>query len=346
MANTKWSKASDAGNALPKEQQALLREIKKVVQAMARRSTSEAFDVGYYLASGKASVPEKFFAKWLKAECGMTIRSAWNYVGIHERLLAYRERLEASSVTPTAMFMLASAEPAQIEEVLALFEKGERLTTSQVRKQLKGNSAPKAKLDLGGAAGLRRAAEAKLKAELDCFFKLARVVLKAVEQVAADIRNGKHVAKTKLADKVEANCREASALLSSAISPVQATSSVAVEWESARRIIATLSDPPRWPGRTDYPVWIVDQVLPALEFVVKGTPMTSERANDASLAMIGLDVDEMGEVGDEDITHETVSSLAVMVNEMLPQPRTHVEAPALVPDSAAQQNAVQEDVVH
>jgi hypothetical protein len=47
------------------------------------------------LAEAKSVQPEKRFGRWLKEHCGYTVRSAWNFISVHERLADHRERLKA-----------------------------------------------------------------------------------------------------------------------------------------------------------------------------------------------------------------------------------------------------------
>lgn len=326
----------------PEEHQALLSEVSGFVAAVGRRGTAEALELGRQLARAKVVLPEKSFGKWVKQECGLTTRHAWNCIAPVERFSAsQQDQLVAAAVKPTVMVMLATAEEAKIVEVLGRIVAGEQFTVGQVKQLIKGDARERAPAAMGGAAGLRRAAEAKLKAELERFFKLGKAALKVVEQAAEDIRKGKHVAKTKLADKVEANCQEARALLSSAISPVMAASTTPIEWEKARQIIARLGDSPRWPGKTEFAPWITDEVLPALRFVVHGTPAPGKDI-EAESDLSGMGASELAEDGEGEektIDDAFFASRAAVVNAP-PQgsPRLRIVAPpALVPRDLAEE---------
>lgn len=123
------------------------------------------------------------------------------------------------------------------------------------------------------------------------------------------------MAKTKLAEKVEANCQKASDLLRSAISPVQSASAETVEWEKARRVIARLGDSPRWPGKSEFPDWVVEQALPALRFAVLGTPLSGEGtgADISPVAVKAIGLSEDGE-GEGSLSDEaTLEALAEVV---------------------------------
>jgi hypothetical protein len=98
--------------------QARLAEIVERVVSLHRKSTGQVFELGECLAEAKSVQPEKRFGRWLKEHCGYTVRSAWNFISVHERLADHRERLEKHAVATTiALFELAKAEPDQIEDV-------------------------------------------------------------------------------------------------------------------------------------------------------------------------------------------------------------------------------------
>ena len=268
------------------EHQPLLDEVCDAVQSVRRRTAAEAFEVGYQFSRAKGVLPEKMLGRWISATCGYTPRQGRNYIAIHEHLADYRERLEAAVVMPTVMFVLASAEPEKIEEVICMIEGGERLTVAQVTQRVKGDTVPtqEKQADVGGMAGLRRAAEAKLKADIALFGTLTKQVLKEVEMAAEKISKGKNVAKNGLAAKIEVDCRQAHDLLSSAIAPMHSGFNErgnlrpgevegSAAWKKVQRLLYRLGDSPRWPGRTEFPAWLVNHVLPTLRFVVHGEPM-------------------------------------------------------------------------
>ena len=271
---------------VPPEHQPLLNEVREAVTSVSRRTAAQAFEVGYQFSRAKSALPEKMLGRWISSTCGYTPRQGRNYIAIHEHLAEYRERLEAAAVVPTVMFVLASAEPNKIEEVLLVIERGERLTVGQVKHLVKGDKTPaqEKQADIGGMAGLRRAAEAKLKADITLFSTLTKQVLKEVERAAEQISKGKNVAKNGLAAKIEVDCRQAHDLLNSTIAPMHSgfnergnLRSGDVEgstaWRTAQRLLYRLGDSPRWPGRTEFPAWLVNDVLPMLRFVVHGEPM-------------------------------------------------------------------------
>jgi hypothetical protein len=254
------------------EHQPLVAEVEANLASIVRKDTDKVYLTGYQLSRVKAVLPDGTYEKWIKARCGYTSRQARYYVAVHENLQGFRERLVAAGVAPTVLYVLSSAEPEKIEEVLAVVEQGERVTVGQIKRMIKPETevSKKPAVALGGAAGLRRAGEARMKADLDVCSKLTKRSLKAVDALVADLLKGKHVAKTKLASAVEADCQKAGILLQAVISPYGSNFPLPVEWEKARRIVSRLGDAPRYPNREEFPDWLVNEALPALRFVVLG----------------------------------------------------------------------------
>jgi len=329
------------------EHQPLLDEVCEAVQSVRRRTAAEAFLLGYQFSRAKDVLPEKMLGRWISATCGYTPRQGRNYIAIHEHLAEYRERLEAAVVMPTVMFVLASAEPEKIEEVLRVIEGGERLTVTQVKQRVKGDKVPtqEKQPDVGGMAGLRRAAEAKLKADIALFGHLTKQALKEVEAAAEKISKGKNVAKNGLAAKIEIECRQAHDLLASAVAPMHSSFNErgnlssgegegSATWRKAQRLLYRLGDSPRWPGRTEFPAWLVNDVLPMLRFVVHGEPMRAgtelpAREDDAPLDETASEDAEAATDGEgaagqvpEMTTIDTLSEEATA-----PRPQSKPEAP-------------------
>lgn len=270
---------------IPAEHEPLLKEVHEAVKSMGRATTSQAFERGFQFARAKAVLPEKMLGRWMSSVCGYTPRQGRNYIAIHDNLQDHRARLEEAGVAPTVMFVLASATPEKVQDVLTIIESGERLTVGQVKALTKAVNGEQAQMNtaIGGATGLRRVAEAKMKDEVAFFTQLAKRVLKSVEAAAEVIASGKNLSKKALADKVEVDAYKASALLRSVIFPKQvdpeqggtrmAEENLPAGWGSVPNLFNRLGDPPRWPGKEEFPIWVTGTVLPTLRFVVHGDPL-------------------------------------------------------------------------
>ena len=304
-----------------------------------RRDSATALEAGRQLASAQDVLPGKSFGKWVKQECGLTVRQAWNYtVCVRVFTTEQQERLIELAVKPTVMATLATAEADKIAVLLDRMEAGERFTVCKLKHEIRGEAPVRVPANPGGAAGLLRAAQAKFRAETEMFNKIGRIVLKAVETIAADIDKGKFVPKTRLADAVERHCQKAGALLSSVVEPVQAVATTPAEWEQVRRIISRLGDSPRWPTKGEFPAWVTEQVLPALRFVVHGTP-TAAADGEPGLDTAETDGDVAGSDGEgkgKTLGDDMLDALSTVV-EAAPSRRLHLIAPpSLVPGDAVE----------
>lgn len=284
------AKASNTAETFiaPEEHRPLLSEVSGFIASLGRRDTAEALELGRQLIRVKSVLPAKSFGKWLKLECGMTVRNAWNHTTPVEVLtVEQQELLIAAAVKPTVMTIIATSDAPVITELLGRILSGEQFTVSKVKQRIKGDTPAKAAAESGGANGLRRAVDARVKADLEVINKLVKRSLKAVELIVADIRKGKHVPKTRLATEVEADCQKAGILLSAVISPRGSDAPPPIEWEKARQIISRLGDSPRYPGREEFHDWVVDAALPALRFVVLGEafPGTAGAIGQAAVAI-------------------------------------------------------------
>lgn len=152
--------------------------------SIGRRSSAQKFQIGRLIGRAKDILPEKAFGAWVKSTCGFTLRSARNYVAVFQQLDFYHDRIEAAAVPQTVLFAIAGAKEKDIENVLAAFENGEKPTVAKVRQMI-GSVPPKkaeAGLTVGGLAGLRQAADLKLKTDIARFNELTTEVLARVEK--------------------------------------------------------------------------------------------------------------------------------------------------------------------
>lgn len=307
--------------ALTPEMAKALEATKSTIVALNRGSTAQAHELGRCFSKAKAIVPEKRFGKWLKGFSDYTVRSAWNYASIYERLQDYRERLEAAAVSPTVMFELAKGEPHLIGAVIDRIEAGERLTAKAVKVALGIAPKPKAKsvefLDLGGLAGLRKASDVKMATDTAEFQRLTKSVLAEVEDAVKPLAEGKRVAKNSLAAMIELDCRHACELLNAIIAPLTPYAfderrtwrpvelDKSTGWGQAQKLLHRLGMEPDWPGSTEFGPWVRDEVLPMLRFVVHGEPLTSPGASKEEVRPL-LDNSE-----DMDIAEENVFPLPI-----------------------------------
>ena len=287
----------------PEAKSALQSAVDKIV-ALNKTSGAHAFAIGSAFAEAKPLVPEKGFGKWLATFSDYTVRSAWNYISIHERLQEYREQLLSHAVMPTVMFELAKGEPAQIEMVIGKMADGERIRVKDVREML--GRKPKSKSDVAtfdtaGVAGLRRAAAAKTDEDIARFQELMAITLKEVEEAMEPLALNKAVKKGVLSKNVHLHCRHAHDLLNSIAAPLVPDATSYMNWHSAKLpdgsvwrkvqdLLLRMGGEEQWAKGPAFVPWLQDEVVPLFRFVVHGEAVAKTNAD----ILVASDVDETG----------------------------------------------------
>ncbi|MCR6499097.1 hypothetical protein MUO32_08645 [Shinella sp. CPCC 101442] len=279
------------GPTITPAQEDELKWLRDAFQSLGRRTTAQAFEIGGYLVRAKSILPDKALGAWIKAVCKFTPKTGRNYMAVQANLADYKERLEAAAVAPTVLFVLAYAEQPEVERVISAIEAGEQLTVAQVkatvgveakRKVATTNDA----LNVGGLAGLRKAAELKITQDVTEFHGLMSAVLKRVEKAMEPIARGRAVKKGLLQDAIVYDCRHAHDLLNSIAAPMKVEMVSHVNWRPARlpegsawrtvqALLHRMGGADDWPDRTEFVSWLQDEVIPALRFVVHGEALTS-----------------------------------------------------------------------
>lgn len=298
---------------------ALQRAVARITE-LDRDSTDHAFKLGETFAEVKSILPEKSFGKWLNGFSRYSVRSAWNFTSVHERLQDHREQLVDSAVMPSVMFELAKCDPPLMEILIARIATGERLKVRDVKLALGG--APKQKsnispLDVGGIAGLRKASDVKMATDTAEFQRLTKSILAEVEDAVKPLAEGKRVVKNGLAAMIELDCRHACELLNAIIAPltpyafderrtwrpVELDNSTG--WGQAQRLLHRLGMEPDWPSSADFGPWVRDEVLPMLRFVVHGEPLTAPGSSKEEVPPL------MDSAEDMDIAEENLIRLPI-----------------------------------
>jgi hypothetical protein len=278
--------------------EARLTEIVARVVSLHRKSTAQVFELGECLAEAKSVQPEKRFGRWLKENCGYSVRSAWNFISVHERLADHRERLEKHAITSTALIELAKAEPDQIESVLDLYDDGKSLKPSEIKALVGGKKEePGEDADLrqlGGKAGLQKMAAAKLKSDMEEFYRLAALVLEELEEAVSRVTAGKRIIIRALAFGVELRARHASDLFKDIAAPLlpvehlprgnlsHAKIGDQTGWGAVQDSLYRLGGVGSWPAKDEMEKWVIEVAHPALRFAVHGEPYVANTPSAAA----------------------------------------------------------------
>lgn len=275
---------------LNEDQGGLLADVTGKLQALNKRSTAHAFDIGHEFHRAKSILPPKSFGRWLKPAAGYTVKAANLYISIHEQLGHYKERLISATVAPTTMFVLARGNRTSIETALKAFESGEKLTGRQVQAIIDAENGLTKKdlkpilLNAPGLAGLRKAAAAKELKEISLFHAMIASIRDEVEAALKPLEVGRAVIKKHLSDKVAMDCRHAHDLLCSIAVPVvpgfqsfdrwrHGEFEKGSAWHKVQVLLYKAGAPDAWPDRAELVGWLQNEMLPVLRFILDGEPL-------------------------------------------------------------------------
>ena len=89
---------SAEGLGLSDHQKEELRAVRGELRKLNCSSTDHAFEYGRWLAEAKALLPNKRFSGWVKDAIGINVKTARNYISVHENLSPHRQRLVDAGV--------------------------------------------------------------------------------------------------------------------------------------------------------------------------------------------------------------------------------------------------------
>ncbi|TZG34010.1 hypothetical protein [Agrobacterium sp. B1(2019)] len=110
------------------------------IQALGRRSTQQAYDLGVLLEKTSELVEPGTFEKWVAQRCDISSKTARNYRAVARNLEAYREQAIELAISPTVLFHLAYAPEENVEAALAHAEEHGGIRVSEVRALLSAAS--------------------------------------------------------------------------------------------------------------------------------------------------------------------------------------------------------------
>lgn len=272
--------------AVNQEQQRRLEEIAGMIISANISSTECAFIYGKCFAEAKAILPKKEFGKWLKGVSSYTVRSAWNFILVHERLSEHRDVLVSAGCATTELFELARGEPQAVSELVERIRNGERFNRTQIRSllgiQKKAEKKSRSAVLIGGEVGLQAVVQKKIAHDMAKFRKLMASILREVALALQPLELGKPVIKSHLRISILQDCRDASTLIDVIASPMTLQIETRLypgklpedtPWGRVQRMLHLMAFEDKWPVRTDFVPWLQDEVLPLLKFTVHGDPL-------------------------------------------------------------------------
>ncbi|MGB3390257.1 MAG: hypothetical protein WBA88_19990, partial [Pseudaminobacter sp.] len=245
-----------------------------------RRSTAQVFECGEVVAELQELTPDQeTFAKRAKGVLNLSRRGAENYANVYRHLQPYRDRLVRVAMIASALYDLATAEPEQIEEVLAAREAGQALTGAQIKEMLGKASGPSVSPDDGGPEGLRAATAQKTAFATKLLADTLHQMLRDAHVALEPHHQGKDVVKGKAETALVHPARLADGLVQSLVFSAQIHSEkfpgmiqvrpvVESRWWQLHLALVTMGDKDRWPGKERVGAWLAETVVPELEWAV------------------------------------------------------------------------------
>jgi hypothetical protein len=266
-----------------------LEEAANNIQALGRRSTEQAYQLGGVLEEASALVEPGTYEKWVTRRCDISPKSARNYRAVARNLAPYRERAVKLGVSPTVLFHLASAPAEKIEAALVFAVENDGLRVKEVKSILEDGVAPAQSkrtsdelADVGGLAGLRAMIELKTKAGLAAFLENTSALQAALVDVLKSKPAGKRLQKTALIPVFEPLARAAKRSLGNVLL-LDAPGDVDVRkidehdlpagsrWFTVLETLDHLGNRERWPGTKEFETWLIQKVMPLLEWAATRT---------------------------------------------------------------------------
>jgi hypothetical protein len=254
------------------------------IQALGRRSTDQAFQLGKLLERTSALAEAGTYEKWVTQRCDISPKTARNYRSVARHLEPYRERVVDLAISPTVLFHLASAPAEKIEEALVFAKENNGLRVKEV-KAIVGEVAVPATPEttseelssVGGLGGLRALIELKTKAGIIAFLENASALQSTLVDVLQTKPEGKRLQKNVLIPVLEPLARAAKRSLGNVVL-LEATGDVDVRkidsrdllsgsgWFTVFEALDHLGNRERWPGSSKLEMWLAAKVMPLLEW--------------------------------------------------------------------------------
>ena len=265
--------------------------------ALARRSTAETFEAADIVfetcdilvarvEDKTAETRKKICEQFVKARLGITWRHATTFLGVHEKLGPLRERIVAAGVTPTIVYLMASASAEGIETVIARFEAGERPKVAEAKAMLglgkvQTETVPLA--DRGGVKALRGHAQDRARRGAANLEGRLLGVLGDLTTGLEPATLGKRVEKGTLGEAIVKPARFARRELTElGLCPVMpdgwdgSAGWIGREsfpeggWRQLDEVLNTLGGIDDWPKATELVPWLTGTVIPRLLWALDG----------------------------------------------------------------------------
>lgn len=264
-------------------------------QSSQRMDAEVVFIRGAVVAEGRTACDsQETLDKWCRGRLKVTRRGAENYERVHLTFGDRSDRFIAARVSPTVMYKLLAAAPDKVEAVLRHYEAGRVMTVQEVATFIGQVNDDVASEDdaaeLAGVDGIRLLVREKLKSTIPDISQGLEVILSACLEALDDHHRGVRVKKGELADKIEHEARIVRSKLEN-LAFVMGPNTLGDPW---RLFIKRPPHESRWGklvrllealgGRSEWSdplgAWLIDDVIPALEWGLGNKLAEAVRAQD------------------------------------------------------------------
>ncbi|MGO7078408.1 hypothetical protein ACCT03_32045 [Rhizobium johnstonii] len=289
------------------------------IQALGRRSTDQAFELGLLLEQASQLVEPGTFERWVSQRCDISSKTARNYRAVARNLSNHRDRAVGLAISPTVLFHLASAPEEKVEAALAFAEEHEGIRVSEVKTLLADGSETASEeaaddelADIGGLSGLRAMIDLKTKIGIAAFVESAAALAAAVVKILESKPKGKRLQKTTLIPVLEPLARSAkrslgNVLLLDAPGDVdvrklsESELPAASHWYKVFATLDHLGKREEWPEAKDLEDWLSHGVLPLLDWATSRTkqpewPLATADARPVADAVMRSGLEALGGV--------------------------------------------------
>lgn len=289
------------------------------IQALGRRSTDQAFELGVLLEQASEHVEPGSFEKWVSQRCDISSKTARNYRAVARNLEAYRGRAVELAISPTVLFHLASAPEEKVQAALAFAEEHDGIRVSEVKTLLADGSetasddeAGDELADIGGLSGLRAMIDLKTKTGIAAVIESVAALAAAVVDTLESKPKGKRPQKTTLIPVLEPLARSAkrslgNVLLLDAPGDVdvrklsQSELPAASHWYKVFATLDHLGNRESWPEAKGLETWLRQDVLLLLDWATSRTkkpewPLEAPVAPKSADAVMRSDLEALGGV--------------------------------------------------
>ncbi|MEN3794558.1 hypothetical protein [Fulvimarina sp. MAC3] len=278
------------------------------IDAIGRKTAANTFDLGREFEVIKKDIPDEM--DWKEAVpklCGLSYKSADNWIKVHRVLGGRREDLIRHRVTPTVLIALTRGTPEQVDQVIGAFEAGTPMKVREVEDLVKGN-APDANVDGaagGGLAELKALARAKATRQTKAVAANVKAIRKPLIE-ALEAAGTRRLKKGKLVESLAPIARIVYRDLTELvceIDPASLSGSQALRhlppaderWAAALKLLDHLGYGD-WAEATVLKAYVADDVLPTLGFVLDGGADPAARPDEVDARNAAMnenqDVDE------------------------------------------------------